>query len=60
MFEKMINGVELVDLPKIKDPRGNLSFFENNNQIPFEIKGHTGFMTFRGRSKGWACVQRIP
>ena len=25
-------------LPKISDPRGNLSFFENNNQIPFEIK----------------------
>ena len=34
----MINGVELIDLPKIKDMRGNLSFFENNNQIPFDIK----------------------
>lgn len=30
--------VKLVDLPKILDPRGNLSFFENNNQIPFDIK----------------------
>ena len=30
--------IKLVDLPKILDPRGNLSFFENNNQIPFEIK----------------------
>lgn len=28
----------LINLPKIKDPRGNLSFFENNQQIPFEIK----------------------
>lgn len=28
----------LIELPKIKDPRGNLSFFENNEQIPFEIK----------------------
>lgn len=28
----------LIQLPKIKDPRGNLSFFENNQQIPFEIK----------------------
>ena len=30
--------VKLVDLPKIIDPRGNLSFFESNNQIPFNIK----------------------
>lgn len=30
--------VKLVDFPKIIDPRGNLSFFENNNQIPFDIK----------------------
>jgi hypothetical protein len=28
----------LIELPKINDERGNLSFFENNNQIPFEIK----------------------
>lgn len=30
--------VNIINLPKILDPRGNLSFFENNNQIPFEIK----------------------
>jgi len=30
--------VRLIDLPKIVDPRGNLSFFENSNQIPFDIK----------------------
>lgn len=30
--------VKLIDLPKIKDHRGNLSFFENSNQIPFDIK----------------------
>ena len=34
----MMKGVQLIDLPKIKDPRGNLSFFENSNQIPFDIK----------------------
>lgn len=28
----------IINLPKILDNRGNLSFFENNNQIPFEIK----------------------
>ena len=45
----MTKGVQLIDLPKIKDPRGNLSFFENNSQIPFVIKkaywiygGHVG------------------
>lgn len=27
----------ILQLPKITDPRGNLSFFQNNNQIPFEI-----------------------
>lgn len=30
--------VELINLPKILDTRGNLSFAENNNQIPFVIR----------------------
>ena len=34
----MIKGVKFIDLPKIKDVRGNLSFFVNSNQIPFDIK----------------------
>ena len=28
---------KIISLPKILDPRGNLSFFENSNQIPFDI-----------------------
>jgi len=28
----------IIDLPKIKDKRGNLSFIEGQNHIPFEIK----------------------
>lgn len=28
----------LISLPKILDERGNLSFFENANQIPVQIK----------------------
>ena len=28
---------EIINLPKIVDPRGNLSFFENPKQLPFEI-----------------------
>lgn len=29
---------QIIHLPKILDKRGNLSFIENNNQIPFEIQ----------------------
>ena len=29
---------KIIDLPKILDARGNLSFFENSTQIPFDIK----------------------
>ncbi|MEM9649894.1 MAG: FdtA/QdtA family cupin domain-containing protein [Bacteroidota bacterium] len=28
----------IIELPKILDVRGNLSFFENHNQLPFEIQ----------------------
>ena len=28
----------VISLPRFLDERGNLSFFENGNQIPFEIK----------------------
>jgi dTDP-4-dehydrorhamnose 3,5-epimerase-like enzyme len=34
----MINKVKIINLPKIEDPRGNLTFIEENNHIPFEIK----------------------
>ena len=33
-----ISDVRLINLPKISDPRGNLSFVEQGNHIPFEIK----------------------
>ncbi|NOR68340.1 MAG: WxcM-like domain-containing protein [Methylomarinum sp.] len=29
---------KIIDLPKIEDPRGNLTFIEGNNHIPFDIK----------------------
>ena len=32
------NQPRIIELPKILDDRGNLSFFENNIQIPFDIK----------------------
>lgn len=33
-----MEGVKIIELPKILDKRGNLSFFENSSQIPFDIK----------------------
>lgn len=32
-----IDDVKIVELPKVTDPRGNLSFVEQFNHIPFEI-----------------------
>lgn len=33
-----IDDVRIIELPKFADPRGNLSFVEQLNHIPFEIK----------------------
>jgi len=33
-----MNKQKIINLPKIKDKRGNLSFIESGNHIPFEIK----------------------
>ena len=33
-----MKNVKIIDLPKILDPRGNLSFLESENHVPFEIK----------------------
>ncbi len=33
-----IDEVKIINLPKILDDRGNLSFFQNEDQIPFNIK----------------------
>lgn len=33
-----IDLCRVIDLPKITDPRGNLSFIEGGRHIPFEIK----------------------
>jgi oxalate decarboxylase/phosphoglucose isomerase-like protein (cupin superfamily) len=32
-----INTCQIVQLPKIADPRGNLTFIEGGNHIPFDI-----------------------
>lgn len=33
-----LDKVKIIELPKICDPRGNLSFIEGNNHIPFKIE----------------------
>lgn len=33
-----IKDCKIIELPKISDPRGNLSIIENNIHVPFEIK----------------------
>lgn len=33
-----IDDCKLIDLPKIVDPRGNLTFIEQSRHIPFDIK----------------------
>jgi hypothetical protein len=33
-----LNKCQITDLPRINDPRGNLTFVEANRHIPFDIK----------------------
>ena len=33
-----VEDVKIIELPKFLDARGNLSFAEQNNHVPFEIK----------------------
>ena len=33
-----VENTKIIELPKFLDARGNLSFIEQNNHIPFEIK----------------------
>lgn len=34
----MLRDCKIIQLPKIADPRGNLTFIEGGNHIPFDIK----------------------
>lgn len=34
----MLDDCKIIELPKITDPRGNLTFIEGNNHIPFDIR----------------------
>jgi len=34
----MLENCRMIDLPKIHDPRGNLTFIEGGNHVPFDIQ----------------------
>jgi WxcM-like, C-terminal len=36
--DRMLENCKIIDLPKIADPRGNLTFIEGERHIDFEIK----------------------
>jgi dTDP-4-dehydrorhamnose 3,5-epimerase-like enzyme len=36
--KSVIADIKIINLPKIEDPRGNLSFIEEEGHIPFKIK----------------------
>jgi dTDP-4-dehydrorhamnose 3,5-epimerase-like enzyme len=38
MRKQMLEDCKIIQLPKIQDPRGNLSFIEGGQHIPFDIK----------------------
>jgi dTDP-4-dehydrorhamnose 3,5-epimerase-like enzyme len=37
-IEMALRDCKIINLPKISDPRGNLTFIEGEHHIPFEIK----------------------
>ena len=37
MIKCKMDGVRIINIPKIEDSRGNLSFVENGSQLPFDI-----------------------
>ena len=34
----LLDSCKIITLPKIQDPRGNLTFVEGGRHVPFEIK----------------------
>ena len=48
---------KIINLPKIEDSRGNLTFIEGDNHIPFEIQ--RAFWIYDvpgGEDQRWACI----
>lgn len=55
-----IEKCKIIELPKIIDKRGNLTFIEGKRHIPFEIKRvYYLYDVPGGESRGGACTQKI-
>ncbi|NDP22023.1 MAG: WxcM-like domain-containing protein [Paludibacter sp.] len=55
----MTNSAHIIQLPKILDERGNLSFIEGNNHIPFSIvRSYWVYDVPGGESRGGHAYQR--
>ena len=52
------NRPEIITLPKITDTRGNLSFLEENNHIPFDIKRSYWIYDVPGGEQRWGRAFR--
>lgn len=50
-------GVQRLELPKITDPRGNLSVLEDNIHIPFKMKRVYWIYDVPGGEKRRTCIQ---
>ena len=52
--------IKIIDLPKITDPRGNLTFAEAQEIVPFEIKrAYWVYDVPGGESRGGLAYQRL-
>jgi len=41
----------IINLPKLQDPRGNLSFIEENKNIPFKIERVYSSLLFNSKNQ---------
>ena len=58
-MEKIKKLPQIIQLPKILDDRGNLSFLENDTQIPFAIKRvHWIYDVPGGEARGGVAYRR--
>ena len=53
-----IKDCKIVELPKIADPRGNLSFIEGGRHIPFDIKRVYYLYDVPGGSDRWSHAHK--
>lgn len=56
-----VDECRMIDLPRINDPRGNLTFVESARHVPFEIK--RVFYLYDvpgGETQGRTCPENLP